>query len=385
MNRIPGRRLHAAAGVAAVALLCGCGTADQGAGARRGAVEYLARPLLTGDSSAELTFMAGVDVDSRGLVYIADVSEVVVFGPDGRVQRRVGREGDGPGEFRSFAALSILPGDSLFVYDTELRRATVFRPHSAEVAYTFRLGGEDYAFPSLLRPVGGTRTLVGLFRTAMGDPRGAETQRRDVVRVYNADGSLRRDSVLTLPEPERLEMDADQVHGFFFPRFARRELVDVGPDGRVYSAWSDAPRVEVYDVDGRPAGTFTARVDARPLPLTEGDLDSAATLMIQPPFTRGAIVQALRERWSTWPLLEGLLVDDRSRVWLKQRTGPAATTWMAFLQTGERVGSVSLPANVHPRLIRGDRVYAAVVDEVDVPTLVVYQLVPSSPAPREAT
>ena len=40
----------------------------------------------------------------------------------------LGREGEGPGEFRSWAALLVSPGDSLFVFDSGNRRLSVFSP-----------------------------------------------------------------------------------------------------------------------------------------------------------------------------------------------------------------------------------------------------------------
>jgi hypothetical protein len=39
----------------------------------------------------------------------------------------VGRGGDGPGEFRSIAAIGAMPGDRIGVYDAALRRLTIRR------------------------------------------------------------------------------------------------------------------------------------------------------------------------------------------------------------------------------------------------------------------
>jgi hypothetical protein len=362
-------------------LLAACGAPDAGAHTPETPVEYVARPVMTTDSSAELSFAGLVAVDSRGSTYVADEGGIIVFGADGRVQRRVGREGDGPGEFQSYNSLEILPGDSLFVYDGQQQRVTVFRPYTAEVAYTVNLSRPGFVFATGVRPVlGKTPGLIGLYRTAVGDVRGTDLVRRDVIHVLNPDGSVRQDSVLTLPEPEFAELDAPDGHGYYWPPFARRGLVAFGQDGRIYSAWSDTAQVTIHDVNGRARGTIRPRLDASALALPAQVVDSFAALMAPAPQPRGPALQALR-RWSTWPVLEQMLVDDEERVWLKLRTeGAAPGTWMAFRETGERVGSVRLPPNAHPRLIRGDRVYAAVLDEVDVPTLVVYQLVPSTAA-----
>lgn len=377
-RQIPSRLASA---VTVLTMTAACGAADAADQAPPSFVHYVAQPVMASDSATELAYAGLVAVDSRGSTYVADEGVILVLGPDGRVQRRVGRDGDGPGEFRSFGTIDVLPGDSLFVFDQQQQRITVFRPYSAEVAYTVRLDQAGFVFASGVRPIEGSRGFIGLYRTAVGDVRGTELVRRDVIRVLNPDGSLRRDSVLTLPEPEYAELDAPDGHSYFWPPFARRGLVAFGRDGRIYSAWSDTARVTIHGADGRMRGRIDAQEEARPIPIPEQAVDSFASLMAPPPQPRGPALRAL-QRWRTWPVLESMLVDDASRVWLKLRTQDAAPgTWMAFRETGERVASVTLPPNAHPRLIRGDRVYAAVLDELDVPTLVVYQLVPSaSPA-----
>ncbi len=65
-------------------------------------------------------------VDSRGRVYVLDASQCTVFiyDADGAYLGRIGREGDGPGEFRSPEAVVTGAGDSLFVADR--RSVSVF-------------------------------------------------------------------------------------------------------------------------------------------------------------------------------------------------------------------------------------------------------------------
>jgi hypothetical protein len=66
-----------------------------------------------------------VQRDSRGRFYAVAVGwtlEVIVYEPDGSIVRTVGRQGEGPGEFRhTVTDLLIGPGDSLFVAHDGLR------------------------------------------------------------------------------------------------------------------------------------------------------------------------------------------------------------------------------------------------------------------------
>mgnify|MGYP002624571824 CR=1 FL=1 len=63
-----------------------------------------------------------------GSVVVADGAsrEIRFFDSDGSLERVVGGEGEGPGEFDRFASLSPYRGDSLFVFDSWLRRATIY-------------------------------------------------------------------------------------------------------------------------------------------------------------------------------------------------------------------------------------------------------------------
>jgi hypothetical protein len=78
-----------------------------------------------------------------------------------------------------------------------------------------------------------------------------------------------------------------------------------------------------------------------------------------------------------------MLVDDRSRVWIQPVTHTPESRWLAFDTTGKPVATVQLPPGVRPRLIQADRIYAVSRDSLDVQSLVVYRLEPSSTSTRE--
>ncbi|HEY0035963.1 MAG TPA: 6-bladed beta-propeller, partial [Longimicrobium sp.] len=80
--------------------------------------------LFRTDESVALTAVQGVDVDSRGQLYIGDWGNpaVTVLSPEGRMIRRIGGKGQGPGEFANITGVQVLPGDSLQVYDVQQDR-----------------------------------------------------------------------------------------------------------------------------------------------------------------------------------------------------------------------------------------------------------------------
>jgi hypothetical protein len=89
----------------------------------------LATIVAPGDSIDLATGMPAVASDGHIVVPLDDspAGAVGVFDSAGRLVRRVGRAGDGPGEFRSVQSIGLGLGDSLWVIDN-LYRAHVFAP-----------------------------------------------------------------------------------------------------------------------------------------------------------------------------------------------------------------------------------------------------------------
>ncbi|WP_420448280.1 hypothetical protein [Candidatus Palauibacter sp.] len=72
---------------------------------------------VAGDERYEFDLVRGVTLLSDGSVAVADrgTASVRIFSPTGEYLRSMGREGAGPGEFRSPYLMWVLPGDTLWV------------------------------------------------------------------------------------------------------------------------------------------------------------------------------------------------------------------------------------------------------------------------------
>jgi hypothetical protein len=360
----------------ASAALSSCG---RDAGTRPGNVQIL-DPVPVAQSAVGIEFsrITDIAVDSRGQIYAGDLyGNVSVLNPDGTLARRFGRLGDGPGEFQSLGTLHVLDGDSLYVYDGSAQRATVYVPNSDRVAYTLKLSQPDFSFPMEVEPYG-AGTLIGHFRRMNGEVPGAGERKDDVVRMLNRDGSIGRDTVITVPEPAIVEVRTETTQGFYFPEFARQSLVRWGPEGLIYSLWTDSARVHIHDTAGKSRGSFNADLGVSRLPLAATTIDSVADTNANPGTPRHTLVDAFSTRWKTWPLVQDMIVDDQSRIWILPVSHAPQVRWIAFDARGGRLATLELPRSVRPRLIRGDRLYAVSRDSLDVETLAVYRLAPSS-------
>ena len=106
----------------------------------------LTEAVRIGDEAAGDTVLFdnvyNVTADSKGRVYVeADrVYGILVFSGEGGFIRQIGREGEGPGEFKFEPGMYIGPRDSVYTFDLVSDRLTIFSPDEFEVVSTVTIG-----------------------------------------------------------------------------------------------------------------------------------------------------------------------------------------------------------------------------------------------------
>ncbi len=197
------------------------------------------REVAASAQDAGLTSVFDLAVDSRGNIFVPDpfAHRVVVLGPDGAVQRTLGRRGEGPGEYRMIRNVQALPGDSLLVYDPELARVTIYAPGANVPAYTTALGGAlTRGIPFTLRRTSGNDAFLAVLRPGFAFGQGTQnTNRRERVVVLDLDGRERRELV-DYPAAARLVAGTSIMqHPFGRDGFARLDSRD-----RLHFLWADS-------------------------------------------------------------------------------------------------------------------------------------------------
>jgi len=129
---------------ALLAISCGAGQSDPDAAASEAievlSVRTLSEPLweigdFEGTTDQTLDFVAGVATlpDDRIAILDQGASQVLVFDEEGALLQRIGRAGDGPGEFRSATDIRLRPGDSIWVLDSWGMNVSQFSPEGEYV------------------------------------------------------------------------------------------------------------------------------------------------------------------------------------------------------------------------------------------------------------
>lgn len=240
-----------------------------------------------GEGFVDVSHTVVTDGSRVFLVFRRPATEIHVFSIDGTFQRVLGREGDGPGEFRTIQALDLGPGDSLYAFDSGNARVTIFSPELDLVRST--------RFLVLVKERG---ALVGedgaLF---INGPSPLGRQKDALLHLLNADGSIRRSFEVPESEPGRRD---EGPWGPTTRRLAR------GPDGHIWVNHYAQLKFEEFDSSGELLKVFQESppwwVEAKPFTSQEAHAGS-------------------------WPkpnsLVKDLAVDDDGLVWILSLTPDA--------------------------------------------------------------
>jgi len=205
-----------------------------------------------GEDDEEILFGLAPKVctDGDGQVYVLDsqLSQVLVFSPDGELSRTLFREGEGPGEVRRPRDMFVL-GDGRVGTIQEFPGTTILVDGQGSPAGRVRIGSAGGNLLSLVgcQAQGDHILMSGLFQTEGSSP--DISNRTYFLSAFGDDGQ----------ETHRY-CESTAVYDFSAFHFSEREHIptfffcfDVGADGRTCVAPDrDAFAIHVFDPDGRP-------------------------------------------------------------------------------------------------------------------------------------
>lgn len=332
------------------------------------AVEAFRVGSMDGGGPEMLAGPIDIEVDALGRVYVLEAAamEVRVFDAAGRHVRTFGRKGGGPGEFNQPAGMTWGPGGELWVVDPANARYSVF-----DTAGTF-LRSHLRSNNSIQMPWPGIVDSAGRVYDVSSDARNESGP-----TLLRFDRAVERAEGFALPNPPEQHFRIDGRGGFLtrLVPFTPKGYWALSPDGRIWSGFADRYRLELKDVGGR-----TVRIVEKPfepVPVTGAEKDSAAKTLDDFVEQGGNVDMGLVPK--TKPAFTSLQVDDRGYLWLEPSlpAGETALAFDVFDPEGRYVGRVALPANVtriYTPVVRGDRLYAVTLDEMEVPQVVGFRL-----------
>jgi hypothetical protein len=287
---------------------------------------------------------------SDGAVFVADASvpEVLVFGPNGRLEQRIGRRGSGPGEFQFIAGAGLL-ADTLWVWDSRTARLTLFDRTGRRIT--------DRRLPTLLG-VEERGTLVSIIGMrdkreliVIRDPPGTEKQGGAFTRFTFVVDSTAQRIVDTLATTEISEAFASSPGAMFmlpFVPITDGAMQAVGGGYRVSVRRAVATSAERGEIVVRLADIAGDRVRElriayRPLLTPRDSLRRELETVLINDRRRAAAARAVNMPVFL-PPVTALHVDEDGRVWLRredfQRNGPE---WLVLDSALRPLGTFRMP------------------------------------------
>ena len=329
----------------------------------------------TNDPDQELFRVRGAILLRDGSIAIANngTHEARVYGPDGELLRRIGREGEGPGELLSLEGIWTLAGDSIALWDADRKHVIVYDLHGA-YARSVRMNinaNRPLAFPN-----GDVLVYSSVHDT---NPRAVhETWWEDFLFVrYNAAGDS-LNTIGPLPGMEYMASDWQGQQLRASRGLGHQAATATGPEVFFYGD-SRAFRIFVFEPDGRLARIIDR--DAQLKPVTAGIRDAYVRQRVAAA-SSPELKQAYADYFATLsfpeylPAYSAFAADPEGNLWVREWApgGSAETIWSIFSAQGRWLTQLRMPAS--ELLEAGTRhVLLLLRDELDVERVALFQLV----------
>jgi len=334
---------------------------------RADTVYFEIEQLFSDTETEPISTFGSVISDRYGRVYVGDSQQraIHVFMPDGRYLGRIGRDGDGPGEFRWVGQLSI-HDQQIYAYDPNGRKINLFEigdnPDTLpEFISDISLGSDNWenvTEPNFLNPVFhsvlsdgdiilNTRTSPLLYR-----------QHPDSVGVSNYYLWSRFDQasprkILQTRQPKHI------VTEWFIipPPFENKEIMAISGKDQFFIANTEEFLIRIINPEGDYHSAFY--YPSTKAPLTR---DAAVKSVDQHEQLMNA-VQSM-ELPDSWPVLRLIFVDDENRLWVSANVDDTNIyEWWILQETGKLIAKFEWPRNERIAAVKDGKMYTLQTDE----------------------
>lgn len=280
--------------------------------------------------------ITAVSTDGSGALWVADDlgHDIRVFDTDGALVRRIGREGQGPGEFLSIYSLAWV-GDVLLVLDLGNGRV-VELSGSGEWLGTRPAPGSVGGRPATLRFYAVTDTTV--FQWSLKPEDGRATP---VWVEHRPDGVAGEWPQLALapPAPTVMRCEASGSRTYFDVPFGGRLVQHPAGARMTYVAWTPEYRIALLNPDGDTVRIVERDRSRVGVSDAEWALASADHTEFMREWPEARCQPSELGRPATKPAMKNLLVDTSGRLWVEVYTD-GGTEWEVFDSRGFLVGTM---------------------------------------------
>ncbi len=355
------------------------------------------RPAFVLDSAPMVDIGEGLDDDpdyqlfqvtaavrrGDGSVVVANrgSGELRIYDAEGTFVRRIGRKGQGPGEFEQLHWVGLVDGDTILTYDFSGRRLSRFTP-AGEYVGSLVLGGANTA--SFVTPLGmlddGRIVANGGGNVFTGESMSGISRDTMTIVIAGVDGAV-QDTLTRVIGGERSVKTGGSGGN-------RSVMVTSLPYGRATTfgvrgdaiavATADSYEIRLMDPSGATRRIVRRRVE--PMPVTDDDM---AVLREQqfsgdmPAEIRKMMEQQLAEapRPEMMPPYSTIFLDRAERLWVREAThAREAARWAVYDREGALIAELRLPSRFRVTDAGEDYVLGILRDEDDLERVQMYRV-----------
>jgi hypothetical protein len=299
--------------------------------------------------------------DSSGNIILADqmANKIYQFDADGNFLNTIGRDGEGPGEFRSILYLFMDSKNRLFVGDISLDRTSIFEKNESQWQFlqNYSTGAERYSVIA----ASPTDDLV-LRKSPFQTPTYGTYWYEHVLGYGNLQSDSINAELVRFKERGQLVDRNGWMNGI---PFGPETLVATSPDGFVYLLWNETFNLEIYDSHINPIDTI--RLQLPKVEVTDVELNQYAERMSEQ-------FQSLLMQHApiTKPVARKLEVDPLNRIWIQMYTDPE---YLVINQAGNLLGTFNLSDSEVLMHVDKNRIYTTSTDTENGIVVSVYDYV----------
>ncbi len=352
----------------AACLIGGCATKEEIDPGATAETYSLTEAIRIGDGAAmETVYFDSIDdveVDAQGNILVTDNASpgFRIFSPDGSLTHEIGSEGEAPGEFQYPPLLTVGLKDSVFAFDSDNGRLTVYSPDHYQLTRMVNLATHlpDHVSAADVLAILSEGLFVE-FDYYTDEVTPDENDWPKEIKFLNHSGRVLRDSIVLIPSYQLTLISGRLV----YPRlWGRESFIISSSDGLIHAGWNETIQVRTTSLNGI-VGEFI--IPHSPIPLTLNEINERISR-----YPTEWQIQFRRDMPDTKPAFNAMVLDDEDRLWM-QLSWPADSTMAEWLvvksSTGDIVAKTSLPVNATIMKIRQRKAYGVVDDGQDVVTV----------------
>jgi hypothetical protein len=363
--------------------------------------DLLLRPSLTIDGTRDLlAHVQSLAIGPAGQIAVAEFQDrrIRIFDRSGKPIQSLGREGSGPGEFRSISNVGWF-SDTVWAYDARARRLTYFKAgkqigtrdidSGARVLEGSQAGpGHDFTFRSTLPQMWTpNRSFIAMLSVpSESAPTDFEGER--IILGLVTTGSVVQRILVNVSAPPGISARSNQALMYARQPFLKSAVYAIAPDASRIAVLTNQPTgaerehtFEIVMISTQGDTLYRQRYPYKPQRITKAISDSTLGAELETIGKRGPgsseLASAFRRQVVipvVFPPVEGLVAGSDGSLWIRLRDTPQGRPYLVVDERGREVGTGLLPTNAVVMAANAQKAWAVHLDQYDVPSIVRYEV-----------